>query len=274
MKLSKGKIILLLVVIYFSVFALININKEKNINNDILDNVTYISDGKLDPKNDGKLVLVTGKISYDNLESFIELDENFGAIKINRKVEDYIKYYDNNKNEYKYKWLERKELVDNTEEDYLKTITSSEKISNITVGEYVLDDVGKEKLPTKSYYDKEESIGGLTTIGRFYTRDPWEENLEEGDIKLTYKYYDVEKNPYISILAVQKDNSLIPYKVDNKKEVYQIFIGKVDTKDKLTKELNVNVKHRVKGKTSFIVLIIIIGIFLIVDNKKTNKKDA
>ena len=88
MKLSKGKIILIVIVVYFIIFAIINVNKEKGINEDILESVVYVTDGKVDAKNDGKLVLVSGRISYDNLVSFLELNPDFGTIKINRKVEE------------------------------------------------------------------------------------------------------------------------------------------------------------------------------------------
>ena len=86
MKITKGKIILLIVVVYFIVFAIINVNKEKDINKQLLDKVTYVTDGKINKKNEGKLVLVTGKVGYDKLVSFLELPEDFGTIKISRKV--------------------------------------------------------------------------------------------------------------------------------------------------------------------------------------------
>ena len=56
MKLSKGKIVLIAIVLYFVIFAFINVNKEKNINKDILDKVIYVNDGKLDSNNEGKLI--------------------------------------------------------------------------------------------------------------------------------------------------------------------------------------------------------------------------
>ena len=268
MKISKGKIILAIVVIYFIVFAIINVNKEKKINEDILKKVTYVTDGKLDSKNEGKLVLVSGKITYDDLVSFIELDENFGTIKINRKVEDYLKVYDEKDDEYETKWVERKEPLKDSNGDYLKEIVSEEKISKITIGDYKLDKKGLELIPTDRYYAAQESIGDLITTGIDYSRDPHEEDLKEGDIKLTYKYYDIKKNPYISILAVQDGDSFIPYEVDKKKSVYQVFVGKIDNKDKLKKELDLNVKRTKKGKTLFILMILGVGIFFIVDNRK------
>ena len=48
-------------------------------------------------------------------------------------------------------------------------------------------------------------------------------------------------------------------------------MGKVDTKEKLSKELKTNVKKTIKGKTLFILMILGLGIFFIVDNKKTKK---
>ena len=163
MKISKGKIILAIIVIYFTVFAFININKEKDINKYILDNVVYVSNGKIDKKNEGKIVLVSGKIKYDNLVGFIELKEGFGTIKIKRKVEDFIKYYDEDDKEYKYKWQEREKSLN--EDDYLKTIVSEEKISDIFIGDYKLDEYGLSLIPIDKYYKEQESIGELTSEG-------------------------------------------------------------------------------------------------------------
>lgn len=264
MKISKGKIILAVIVIYFAIFAIVNINKEKDINKYILDNVIYVSNGKMDKKNEGKIVLVSGKIKYDNLVGFIELKEGFGTIKIKRKVEDYIKYYDEYDKEYKYKWKEREKSLNG---DYLKTILSEEKISDISIGDYKLDEYGLSLIPIDKYYKEQESIGELTSAGTSYSRDPWEEDIKEGDMKITYKYYDLDKHPYMSILAVQKGNSFTAYE-SGKTKVYQVFDHKVDSKKKLEKELKTNVKKTTKGKFLFIVIILAVGIFFIADNRK------
>lgn len=270
MKISKGKIILFIVVIYFTVFAFININKEKDMNKYILDNVVYVTDGTIDPKNDGKIVLVSGRIDYDNLVGFIEL-EDFSSIKVNRKVEDYVKVYDEDDDKYEYKWVERNNSLENNDGDYLKTIVSDEKISNVKIGDFQLDEKGLSLIPTNKYYSKQEKIGDLITKGIYYSNDPDEENLKEGDIKITYKYYDLDNNPYLSILAVQKGNSFVPYKIDKKRNFYQVFVGKIDSEKKLSKELDLNVKRTKKGKFLFIFMIIGVGIFFIVDNKSNEQ---
>ena len=270
MKISKGKIILAIVVVYFTVFAFININKEKDMNRDILDNVVYVTDGVVNPKNEGKLVLVSGKIDYDNLISFIEL-EGFSSIKINRKVEDYIKIYDEEDDEYEYKWVERENSLENNDGDYLKKIVSEEKVSSVKIGDFDLDEKGLSLIPADKYYSKQEKIGDLITKGIYYSRDPDEEDLKEGDIKITYKYYDLDKNPYLSVLAVQKGNSFIPYIVDKNKSIYQVFTSKVDSEKKLTKELELNIKRTKKGKFLFIIMILGVGIFFVVDNKTSKQ---
>lgn len=266
MKISVGKIILVLIVIYFIVFGIININKQKDDNKDILENVVYVNNGIIDNKNDNKLVLVCGKIKYDKLVSFTELKEDFGTIKINRTVEDYLKVYDED-NKYEYKWVERKEPLNSENNEYLKEIISTTKTSNIMIGDYKLDEKGLNLVPTKKYYKDQETIGDLVTTGLSYEKDPDEEDIKEGDMRITYKYYDLEKNPYLSILAMQKGNSFVPYKSKNN-EVYKLFVGNVNNREKLEKELKKGVKRSIKGKTLFILIILGIGIFLIVDNRK------
>lgn len=270
MRLSKGKVILIAIVIYFAIFAVININKEKKYNEEILKKVVYVTNGKLDEKNEGKLVLVSGKIGYDELVTFDELD-NFKTIKIKRTVEDYVKYNDETTNETEYKWNERK-VAKEGETDFLKTVISEEKVSKVNIGDYELDEHGLDLIEDDRYYSGQEEIAGLTTTGINYERDPSEENLEEGDVRLTYNYYDLKKHPYMSVLAVQKGNSFVPYIVDKKTSVYQVFDHKVNTKAKLQKELKTNVKKTTKGKFLFIIMILTVGIIMIIDNKKHPKK--
>ena len=268
MKITKGKIILLIIVAYFVIFAIINVNKEKDVNQFILDNVVYVKDGKVDPNNDGKLVLVSGKIESDNYVTFMELDEKFKSIKAKRIVEDYIKNDDGD-----YEWTERNEPLSDANGDYLKSLICDEKVSNVRIGEFELDEKGLSLIKDDSYYSKQPEVLGLITTGIDYSRDPYEENLKEGDIKLTYKYYDLDKHPNMSVLAVQKGNSFESYKYDKKEEVYQVFDSLVNDKETLTKELKANVKKTIRGKSLFIILIIGIGIFFIVDNRKGKKEE-
>ena len=59
--------------------------------------------------------------------------------------------------------------------------------------------------------------------------------------------------------------------MDKKKEFYQVFNSKVDNEAKLIKELDLNVKKTIKGKFLFIIMILCVGIFFIVDNKRSKQ---
>ena len=168
MKVGKGKIILTFIVIYFTIFAFININKEKDMNKEILGKVVYVTDGVVNPENEGKIVLVSGKIGYDNLVGLLEL-ENFSSIKVSRKVEDYVKQYDEDNDEYDYKWKEREKPLENNDGDYLKSIVSEERVSKVKIGDFELDEKGLSLIPTDKYYSKQEKVGDLITKGIYYS---------------------------------------------------------------------------------------------------------
>lgn len=266
MKITKGKIILAVIVIYFIIMGIININKEKDDNELILDKVTIVNDGKVLKENEGKLVLVTGKIEYDGKISFLENSDTFDSFKVIRKVEDYQEI-EKNDNKKHYDWVERKEGFDSKE--YLYTIYSETKTLDTKIGEFVLDETGMNKVEAKELYiNKDNKIGDLEFDGLFYSKLSHEDNPQVGDMRVTYHYFNTNKYKSISILAEQKGDSFIPYKLNNKKEIYIVYNGEINTKEKLENQLKLQVKRDSKGKILFILMILGIGIFFIVDNKK------
>ena len=87
-----------------------------------------------------------------------------------------------------------------------------------------------------------------------------------------YFFYGNNLDEYktVSILVKQVGNTFEEYELDGKK-IYMTFDGKISNKEELTKSLDANVKSTIKGKSLFIIMILGIGIFFIVDSKK--KKD-
>lgn len=187
-----------------------------------------------------------------------------------RVVKDYKKYEESGKT--KTGWVEREELDENDEksDDYLKKITSEEVILDTNVGEFKLDEVGMSKIKASELYRASEKVGDLEFCGLYYCIKENEDNPKLGDMTITYSYYNTDKNKYLSILAVQKGDSFVPYKVE-KNEYYYVYNGKVDTLKKLEKELGEQVKKDTKGKSLFIFLILGLGIFFIVDAKRSKK---
>lgn len=281
--LSIWKIIITIIIICITVTGIMNINKENNNNQKILNEVILVNDGKIREENENKLVLVTGKINYYGTINFKELNHTFNTFKVIRTVQDFDEVTSAGGTISK-KWVDReltdeekqknekyKEEVDKNK-DYLHTILSETKTLDTTIGEYKIDEIGMNKIEADELYiDKEVKIGNLEFDGLYYSDLSHKENPELGDMRITYHYYNVDKESYITILAVQKEGSFIPYKLDSKTEIYNVYNGQIDDLDKLEKELGKTTKINNKTKILFIIFIILVGIFYITDAKKNKE---
>lgn len=282
-KLSVWKIIITIIIIYITVTGIININKENNNNQKILNEVIFVNDGKIREENENKLVLVTGKINYYGTINFKELNHTFNSFKVIRTVQDFDEVTSAGGTISK-KWVDReltdeekqknekyKEEIDKNK-DYLHTILSETKTLDTTIGEYKIDEIGMNKIEADELYNnKEVKIDNLEFDGLYYSDLSHKENPELGDMRITYHYYNVDKESYMTILAVQKEGSFIPYKLDSKTEIYNVYNGRIDDLDKLEKELGKTTKINNKTKILFIIFIIVVGIFFITDAKKNKE---
>lgn len=268
MEITKGKIILIVVVAFLVITGVKNINKEKSTNSDILKEVTIVSDGKIDPANEGKLVLVSGRISFDGKIAFEELDEAINSFKVSRKVEEFFEYEKDGKKHYE--WRERT-AADQNASKLLDFLYSTEKTITPNVGDFFLDAQGIELVKANDSYTKQESIDILKHTGLFYSNPAHDDLDVSGDVRIDYRYYDVEKNPYLSVLAEQHGKTFKPYEMGKKNEIYKVFKGQIDSTDKLKEELNKQVKSSTSGKIWFIGLIALIGIGLIISSKKNTE---
>lgn len=265
MKLTKGKIILIIVVFYFSIMAIKNINIEKNDVSVILDQVTIVEDGKVNKENEGKLVLVVGNINSDKEIYFEELDKPIKTIKATRKVEDYKKETKNGKDYYK--WVNRIEGYDSS--NILYTLKTETKTTSVKIGEFTLNEKGLNILDDSKLYHEMENVKELSFDGLYYSKEGSDENPKVDDMRISYNIYELTDD-YMSILALQKNDTFEPYKID-KNEYYNIYNGKINTKELLKEKLNDQIKKDQKGKFIFILMILGIGIFFIVDSKKNKQ---
>lgn len=268
MEITKGKIILIIVIAYFAIMGVKNINKEKSTNSDILKKVTVVSDGKIDPANEGKLVLVCGKISFDGKIAFEELDEPINSFKVSRKVEEFFEYAKDGKKHYE--WRERT-TADQNASKLLDFLYSTEKTITPNVGEFFLDEQGLDLVKANDRYTKQESIANLKHNGLFYTNPAHDDLDVPGDVRIDYRYYDVDENPYLSVLAEQHGKTFKPFEMGKNNEVYRVFKGQIDNTDKLKEELDKQVKKNKSGRIWFIGFIALVGIGLIISSKKNTE---
>ncbi len=272
MKITKGKIILAVIVVYFSIMGVKNINKQKSTNADLLKKVTVVSDGKINPENNGKLVLVCGKANFDDKVYFDELYEPLNTFKARRIVKDFVAYEDNGKT--RHEWRDRPEPKQTFSYDFLDTLNTTDKITRTKVGDFALDEQGMSLVPLNDHFKGQEEICGLKWVGLYYGDPAHGDEEEVGDVSLEYKFFNVEKSPYLSVLAEQSGNTFKPYSYNSKTSVYKVFPDQIDSVEKLKDALADQVKNDSKGKFLFILLIVAVGVLLIVDSNKNKAKKA
>lgn len=267
MKISVGKIIVAVLLVLLIVTGVLSIKQRKSDNAEILKKVTVVSDGKINPANEGKLVLVCGEVDFYEIYLGELEDDQIDSFKIKRTIKDFVSYEKDGQTHYE--WQERTEKKYNAYKplDYLYTEEFKE---DAWIGEFVLDDYGMERVPMNGDFDEKESLLGLKWNGMEYTSGG-RDDPEDGDVSLTYEYFDVEKYPYLSILAKQSGDSFEPYQL-GKTKVYSVFCGQIDSVDKLEEALGAQVKGEKRGRIALIVLIVAICAIVVLDKKKNGSK--
>ena len=272
MKISAGKIIAALLVVYLVFTGVKSIGKRKANNSAILKEVTLVQDGKLDSQNEGKLVLVSGSLSLEKFLELPELNNPVNTFKVERKVEEFVKTTDKNGNVH-YDWEERSQP-----KDYpscpLDTLVTETITVPVKVGDFDIDQKGLSKLPTRDNFSNFDIpvIEGLEWNGLNYSNPAHKDNDYVGDVTLDYYYYDMGKYPEVSILARQSSSSFVPYNL-GKSKIYEIWPEKIDSLDKLSKKLAGQVKSEGKNRFIFIAIIVVIAVLLLVSSNK-NKAAA
>lgn len=206
-------------------------------------------------------MLVAGKVVFDSKISFDELDEPLNTFKAKRTVREFYSYQKGGKTHYD--WKERTEQKAGASSG-LDSLYSVEKTVTPRVGDFVLDAKGLELVKAGADYTKQKTVCGLKHDEFYY--GPITEVAKEGDLNLKYNYYDVEKYPYLSVLAEQRGNSFKPFML-GKTEVYYVFNGKVDSMESLAVELAENVKKIGKAKSGLIIMVLLIGVGLIYSSR-------
>ena len=266
-KLSKGMIVLAVLVLLFSYMAVKNIRKGKAVDAKVLNSVTLVSDGKVHSENEGKLVLVSGKLNFGEGIRFDELDSPIKSFKVVRKVSDFISYEKDGKKHYDFK--ERKEAKSN-EAKSLDSLYSVEKTVSTKVGDFYLDKKGMSLAPAGKLYNGQESVCGLKWVGLEYGNPAHKDENQVGDVTVSYKCFDAEKYDSLSVLAMQSGSSFKPYPISAKEEFYKVFEGSISSLDELKAALATDEKKDKRGRFAGVILILVVGVILIADRRRVN----
>ncbi|MBR5646722.1 MAG: hypothetical protein IKX23_08805 [Treponema sp.] len=269
MKISKRIIITAALIAAVVLLGIKNNKKESRLHDKIIKEVTLVTDGKINPSNNEKLVLVSGKISYtsDDTLCFEELNPQINSFKIKRTVKDFISYEKDGKTHYEWKERTQEPMLYGS---LLDSLYSSEIKINPNVGDFLLDDYGFDLVPTDESYEEAKEICGLKYNGLEYATHDDED--EPGDVSLNYNYFNVSKNNYLSVLAKQTGSTFAPYKI-GKNNVYFVFPGKVDSINKLKDMFKLEIKKDKRGRIALIVIIAVFAALIIYDKTKRTKQN-
>lgn len=284
MKVKKGILILGLIAAFCLLMAVKAKSGDEKLNSKLMNEVTFVTDGKAVSENEGKLVLVTGKVNFAAPVEFAEVDYNFNSFKVSRIVEDYLKEKDGED----YEWVERKapkslNAPSYDDDDYYYAEGESyEDSSNPTdmlycetktvpakVGDFFIDEsyCGTSETLT----DKKVAVYNLKFDGIYYSDLNHKNKEKPGDVRVSYKYNGCGFGEDISILAMQKGDGFVPFKV-GKKEIFKVYDYKIDTPQALKSKLAKEAKSSFTLKVVFLAIVVVIGLLIAKSGKKSSKK--
>lgn len=268
---KKIKIVIYIIVVIFSVFLIAKaIKQESGANPEVLDKVVILNEAKVLPENEGKLVLVSGKLKA----SEVFKDNTFGieldTFKVNKIVEMY--QYKAGTDEVGYEWNEKdekKSIVSGSGGIYRnpkKSMSSIKKCDKAYLGEFTVSEKLTQRINDNEKVELPE-IEGFKRKGEYLTNSKWGPSV--GDIRIKMSYVNLEKLGDISILAKQVGDGFDEYKLDTGAYAFNVYQTKISNKEELAKALEQDSKNMAGGMIFIIIVLIIIGIIL----SRTNIKN-
>ncbi len=192
------------------------------------DEMIEVSSSVIDQNNEGKLIVTSGKI---NLINDMVYDEEFNvgvkSAKLERVVEMYQWFEDceddsNGKEKCTYSKKWSTSIIDDSKfasgynnPDKMPYQEKTMLMSNVKLGEFKLNDDLLSQLSTKvNYIELSESVASsrnMYIIDAYYTTYSKEEEIEIGDVRISFKYNDASD---ISVMGVQNNNSFVEFKTE------------------------------------------------------------
>ncbi len=230
--------------VILGIFLLGN-NEKNNVRNikdvkELRNNVVDLSSPKVDSKNEGKLVALSGKLEYGE-NPIVDTLFNISAKtpKLERVVEMYEWVEDSTENDKKVTYTYSKEwsqkIIDssnfNTTNGHENpTSMPYEGISlvvedSLKVGEFVLIDSFKDQISaTEDYKDFTNAIlaEGYTINNNYITNSIDPANPQIGDVRISYK---VAQYDNVSILGKQIDNTVGAYDTKTNTSYAKLYKG-------------------------------------------------
>lgn len=230
-------------------------NEENNVKNiktvsEITDTAIEVVSNKIDNKNNGKLVITSGDINViDDIVNDQALLIGVKTPILRRTVEVYQwREKENTDDEgnttysYTKEWseglIDSSSFNDSSHTNPTSSPYNSEEFTakNVKIGEFNLSDNLVKELPTNANLDLtniQNIPSGFTKINNYLTNAQDINNPNIGDIRISYQYNNYKT---VTILAVQQNNSFVPFVSKVGKTVERIDEGTLN-KDNLVQRM-------------------------------------
>ena len=246
--LSKGNIICGIVAILFLIMAAFY-SEEATLTLEAIKEAIPMSSERLDPGNDGKIVLVSGPIYVDGYSAWDEtFDADIDAPILRRTVEMYqwVRYFDSHNDEYyQREWSDANPIYYRDNPDS-KPYQDRKFYSEFTFGQYELSPEIVAKLerhgtwiPVGGLSSRTAERFGMHLINDVYYifQDMQNPNVEVGDTRITFQALDIYDVFDITVVAKQEGNMLVQHRLRD--ELYplgNIYNGIRDARSILDEE--------------------------------------
>ena len=230
--------------VIFGVFSLAS-NEKANVNNiksvkELRDQIIDISSSKIDAKNDGKLVALSGKLEYGEIPL---VDTTFNVTAKAPKLERVVEMYEwvetatekDDKITYTYSkdWSDK--IIDSSE---FNTSTNHENPAvmpiegtvitvedDLKVGAFTLIDSFKDQIQTDDSYRDFTNVvlpEGYIIDNKYITNSADATNPQVGDIRISYKIANYSS---VSVLGKQIDNTIGAYDTKTNSTFAKLYKG-------------------------------------------------
>lgn len=261
------KIVYLLIVLFISFFGFKSSLQKNNTYKDILKEVVVLEGTKILPENEGKLVLISGKLESEDILEFNNFDIKVETPILKSRVEmlQYVK--DGSGKGVIQRWSNKEPELSVRDEETGRTYYNEVKelkdeaiYGNAKLGEFELGPEVLQIINTNTIYTDLKDIGDYRVLKEGELTNSSEEEAP-GDYKITFRYLDLEEDYDYTLIGKQVNNTLTEYELELGTYFFKSYKGKL-TFDDIYKQIQKERNLQILIRLGYVALILGVGAVL------------
>lgn len=224
MKISAGKIISFALLMFMIFLTVRFFNQSSGAREEVAEKIVILEDTEILEENEGKLVLLTGKMTSKDILKFEEYGVEVNSPILERKVEMYQYVSDTDEQDreiVKRKWSDdtpEEEIYDEVEkETYYNPdmkVESDTLYGEVYIGNFLIDKDIIKKLKTNTIYTDLKEVLDFKIKDENILTNVQEDKTRIGNLRIQFKYLDLEKAGEYTIVGKQSGDKIVEYKLD------------------------------------------------------------